>query len=131
MDEKTNASSFSLSIYDKHRKIIEKYKKKYRTKSEAAAIQGIIEQYHKLIHKGLKKDLVLFVVYPIIFCVFSLFYTININKVITISNENEYVLIPEVFLLQGVSTAIGFITVGILAMGFIFFNHVMRERYGN
>ena len=133
MDDKSIASAFSLSIYPKHKKIIEKHRKTNNIRSDAAAIQDIIEQYWKLKFKGIKRDAVIFIVYPIIFCVFSLFCTTSLNKVIGISIREGYIFVGELKLLQGIFSAIGFISVGVLAMCFMFFFNNLYKRgiYGD
>lgn len=118
----------SFSLYDKHKKIIVDHQKVNKIRTEAAALQDIIEQYQKLKYKGVKRDAVIFILYPIIICVFSLFCTLSINNIIKISVNEGFVFVSELKLLQGVFNAIGFITVGILAMCMIFFFHNMYNR---
>ena len=127
------SQSKSISYYQEHQTIIDKYKKDNNIRNDATAIQKIIEDYPKLKYVNIKRDAVIFILYPIIFCIFSLYCTISINKIIDLSFKNEYIFVPELSLLQGVFSAIGFISVGLLAMCFIFFFHNMYNRgiYGD
>jgi hypothetical protein len=132
MGENINQRSIpvSFSLYDKHKKIITEHQKTNKIRSEAAALQDIIEQYQKLKNKGLGKNIMIFIFYPAIICTFSLFCTLSINNIINLSLKNEYLIVPEMGLLQAVFSAVGFISVGVLAMCFMFFMHFMRIQYG-
>lgn len=133
MAESPNAQKFSISLYPRHIDKIQKHRKDNNFNSDAASLQNIIDQYFKHKHTGMKRDAIIFILYPIILCIFSLYGSNSISKIMDKLIAKNYTHIGELATLETIYTAFGFITLGILVTCMIiFFNNLYnRGTYGD
>lgn len=105
---------FSISLYESQYNKIKKYVKESKNfNSDSSFFQHIINSYFKRKKSSLTKNIALYLIYPIIFCIFSLFGSISTQNLQEILLGKD-IYFAELFYLNRTFTVLGFGTLGFL-----------------
>ncbi|MBE3095358.1 MAG: hypothetical protein IMZ52_10040 [Actinobacteria bacterium] len=100
------AIGVSISLYPKQIENVRVFSEATKANSLAEAYQYIIDDFFNRDRKQLKKEFMVYLFYPIIFCAFaslSAVFTSNVNKILLEKGIyfNELYILSQVFLIIG------------------------------
>lgn len=125
MVESDRAISFSLSIYESDLEKANQFAKKHpNLRTQAEVFRCILQRFFKYKENEIKKDLIFYFVYPVIFGALISFYTLMTQRLINILSEKG-LFFAELLDLNRISVIFGALVIGIIVAGI----YVLRKKW--